>query len=285
LHPSAIVLAFASAALVWKRGMRLHVTGACLAGALILLSLVPWWMQAARTPGIIPAGQGFLGRGLVTVVPVARGVLNWVRYDTLAVAGSTPLDFTRLVGPVTNRWMGPLVGGIVVGAGVVTFVPALLADIWFARRAWRRRRVLDLHQVSSRRWLEGYVVAIFAAAFLAFCLAPTTVMYWQGFVVLHAAVLPVVMWLGALTRLTRLTRSRRSAPISLGVGAMAASSIAVVLLMAAGSPHYRCGGREGLTLALKDDYDVIHDIGADDTCVVPLDREHGWAPDVLRESR
>src|SRR5262249_19723358 len=41
LHPAALVLAFASAMLVWRRQMRLHALGAALAAAVVLASLVP----------------------------------------------------------------------------------------------------------------------------------------------------------------------------------------------------------------------------------------------------
>src|SRR6185437_11908449 len=104
------------------------------------------------------------------------------------------------VGAGTDRTLALVVQLIVRSIGVVTFVPVALANLWFWRRIWRRRRALDLHHSTGRRWLQGYVVAVFGAAVIAVALAPTTVMFWQGFAIFHAAVLPPVLWLGVLVR-------------------------------------------------------------------------------------
>ena len=72
-------------------------------------------------------------------------------------------------------------------------------------------------QTGGRRWLTHYASGVLAGAIVAFCLAPTTVMYWQAFVVLHAAVLVVVLWLGALLR------TRRAGAIRLGGSCQPAS--------------------------------------------------------------
>jgi hypothetical protein len=101
-------------------------------------------------------------------------------------------------------------------------------------------------------------------------------MMWQGFIVLHAAVLPVVFWLGALARSRRAAWARR---ITL---AWIAGALFLGLVTAFGSPHYRCGGKEvmGMGVVLRGDHPMIHDLGIARRCPPPTDPE-GWWPDVL----
>src|SRR4029079_7861803 len=152
------------------------------------LRLVPWYLEAARNPAITDVEHGFLGRGLLYVFPLVRGVLYWFRYASLAV----PDKMGRLDFP---DWeYGAALG--TAGTEVVRFVlpltllVPLLANRWLWRRArrwWKERFPED---GSDSRWLVGHVAACSAAALLVFALAPTTLMWWQGVLLFHAAVLP-----------------------------------------------------------------------------------------------
>jgi hypothetical protein len=204
-------------------------------------------------------------------------VLYWMRYATLSVSGATPFDFTALVGAANDRWLAPIVSALVGIVGVVSVVPALMANRWSVRRAWRRRHQRVSERAFGRSWLEAYASSVFVATLLTFCLAPTTVMFWQGFVVFHAAVLPLVLWLGVLLR------TRHAERVRVGMRFATPCAVGLVAVMAAGSPDYRCGGREGEVIVLKQDYPMIHDLHVDATCGVPVDVEHGWAPDVFRQ--
>jgi hypothetical protein len=276
LHPSAIVLALASAVLIWTRGLRLHVVGGLIALAAVLASLVPWLHEVARTPAILPGRHGFIGRGLILVFPLLRGLLYWVRYGSLSVGNQMmQFDFTGLVGVDGDRWLAPAVTLVAKSVGVVSVAPAVCATVWLLRRAWRRRQLLrDHRRASGRRWIQHYVVSVFAAAVVMFALAPTTVMLWQGLVVMHVAVLALVLWLGVVLR------TRRAATVHHLTGLAVAMSVLLVGCMAVGTPEYRCGGRDNVVITLRENYPMIHDLAIDATCAVPIDPEHGWAPDV-----
>jgi hypothetical protein len=112
LHASFILLAAASALLWWRGWQRLHWGGLAFGGALASLTLVPWLLSLGTHPEITAASKGFLGRGLVEVYPVIRGLAYWVRYASLAVSHKMLiLDFS----PSRGRRGGG--GGAPGGAG------------------------------------------------------------------------------------------------------------------------------------------------------------------------
>lgn len=289
VHASFLLLAVASALLWWRRGMRVHWGGGLLGGALAALPLVPWAIDLAHQPEILTeADKGFLGRGLLLVFPLLRGLLYWLRYASLAVSEKVAAfhfgDF--LEGGSRLEGLGP---ALTVAAEVVlpaTILLPLLANLWLYRRNRRRwRRPLTAWRgsgepLAARTWLHGYVLASFAAVVVVFSLSPTTVMYWQALVVLHAAVLPVVLWAGALARTRRARQVRR------GMWACAAAEAALLLALALGGLHYRCAGhtgRDSFGFPLRADHPMLHELGIHRTCPWPVGHPEGWWPDVLPE--
>ncbi len=299
LHASFVLLVFASALLLWRRRLRLHWPGAVAAALVSLAALIPWALQASADAGSLPVQKGFLGRGLLLVQPMLKGLLYWLRYASLSLPKQvTRFDFAPAFGAQVDAWLDPLVSGLTLALGVTLVVP-LLAN-WRLGRRWlglRRRgaggrrtggdgprafvRRLVRHPApapaaSFRGWLVSYTGCCFGAAVIAFALAPTTIMMWQGLLVLHAAVLPVVLWGEALAR------SRRARIAVAGAWAWAVISILWLLLMAVGSPHYRCGGEQPLQLDLRHDHPMLHQLGIHRSCPVPV-RPDAWWPDVLPE--
>ena len=158
----------------------------------------------------------------------------------------------------------------------LTLLFPLLANRWL----WRRIRPLRAESGCRRRprtgsGSQGYVLWSFAAAAIVFALSPTTIMYWQGVTVFHAAVLPLV----AVGR--RALADPPGGPGGKGVLAWAAVSLLVALAMALGSPQFRCRGRHAMTFPLAHHSPMFEDLGIQRTCPWPLDRPGGWWPDVL----
>src|SRR4029079_10179209 len=89
---------------------------------------------------------------------------------------------------------------------------------------------------------------ILTAAVLVFALAPTTIMAWQVLILFHAAGRALVRGLGARSR-----RPRFAPWIARGAAAYVVLEVLLILGLAFGSPNYRCGGTEGLDLALRSD--------------------------------
>ena len=100
-------------------------------------------------------------------------------------------------------------------------------------------------------------------------------MQWQGFSVLHAAVLPLVLWAALLLRTRRKILVRRLARVHVGV------AVVLLLAMAFGSPMYRRGGREGVGIALRGDRPMVHELGILGRTAVTVGGKGTWTPDVF----
>lgn len=281
VHASFLLLAMASA-LLWLRGyFKVHWTGAVLGGVLAGLPLIPWYLDVMENPAIVTeADKGFLGRGLIYVFPLLRGLLYWLRYASLAVSEKIlNFDFGDFLEPDLGARLGDGVTATLTALLSLTLILPLLANRWL----WKRNRHRIRHRLpaaaSDRTWLHGYVVWSFVAAVIVFSLAPTTIMMWQALILLHAAVLPLVLWAGALGR------SRLAPRVERWTRVYAAAEIALLLLIPLGATHYRCvghdNGRDSFGLPLRYDHPMLHELGIQATCPLPLNRPDGWWPDVL----
>lgn len=276
IHASFLLLAMASF-LLWLRGyFKIHWPAAIAGAVLAALPLIPWILELRAHPAIVTeADKGFLGRGLVYLLPGLRGIAYWLRYPSLGLPEKVArFDFGPLVGG-SDPWLGPALSMLDRTVLALTAVFPLLAAIWLWRRnrhRWRRRIPAE---ASGRVWLHGYVIWCFAASVLVFALAPTTVMYWQVVLLFHATVLPLVLWAGALWR------SRRGPLVKRLTTAYAAASVLVALAVALGSPQYRCGGRYDMRFLLVSDSPMFDDLGIRRDCPWPMSRPGGWWPDVL----
>lgn len=293
LHPSALILALVSLGL-WLRGrLRPHWPGLAAGGLAGSLTLVPWLLELGGGSGLdwVGEGDGFPGRGLVLVFPLVKGLLYWLRYSSLFLPErALSLDFVELdgVGASTLETVLALAFGAV---GVVGVGLAAVANLRLWRRPWRRgdpgleplrrrwsrlRAPWEVGSGSGRAWLRAYAGWTLAAALVVFALSPTTPQPWQALIVLHAAVIPVVLLAEAWLRSPRHRGKARTA-----LRFHAAASLVLALATAFASPHYRCGGRDGLRLALRHDSPMLHELGIQETCRLPVARADGWWPDVL----
>lgn len=278
VHASFLLLAVASFLLWLRRYFRVHWTGLILGGTLAALPLIPWAVDLYRNPSILTdADKGFLGRGLVLVFPLLRGLLYWFRYASLAVSERmVSFDFSDVLG--SDPGLGEGVRVFARTALAATLVVPLLAN----HRLWRRGRQLWRERLapgrSGRSWLKGYARLCFLAAVVVFGLSPTTIMMWQGLILLHAAVLPVVLWLGSLSR------TRLAPRVLLGARIYGGLEVALLLALALGGFHYRCGGHtgeDGYGFPLRYDHPMLEELGIQQTCPWPVNDPGGWWPDVL----
>jgi hypothetical protein len=307
IHPSFLMLAAASVLLWWRGYLRPHAGGLALGALLGALPLLPWaWEVIAHPVLLAEVHKGFPGRGLVYSLP--RGILYWLRYSSLSLAGRSGLfDFTEAWGAAADRLLRPMFRALTEVVGPATVVLPLLANLWLWRR-WRRRvrqgereqapaagdasglaapagvrerlgRLLRLPRLpetaADRAWLQGYVVLIFLAAAAVYSLSPTTMMYWQGLCLFHAAVLPLTLYAGLLLR------TRLAARVLAGAAAYVVLELLLTLGIAFGTPDFRCRGLETVVFPLLGDSPMFHDLHVQDTCPWPLGDPHGWWPDVL----
>jgi hypothetical protein len=276
VHPSFVVLVLATVLLLATRRIRAHWGGALLGAALVVLSLLPWLRAIRDDPTLLPGKTGFVGHGLVTVLPVVRGVAYLLRYASLSFSDRmTPFDFTATLGADVDAVLAPTLRTAVWLVGVASLVVPIAAHrrLWprLVRR-WRRR---PSRPASRRAWLSDYAGTVLVAALASFALSPTTVMAWQGFAAFHAAVLPVVLVAALWLRSRRRALARRLA------GAWVVGAVVVATAMAFGAPLYRRGGRAPHTIVLRADHPMLHDLGIDRAGSVTIDPVNGWWPDAL----
>jgi hypothetical protein len=281
LHPSFVILAIASAWLVWRRAVRTHWPGVLAGAAAVVLSYWPWLRVVFDGQrDILPGSEGFLLRGLIYVFPLLRGWLYWLRYASLYLPGDgLRLDFVDTIGADWNSLIAQPLSLTLAALLPLTVALPLYANARLLRRlrARLRRRA---PAASLRGWLRQYALAVLLAATLSFALAPTTVMAWQALIALHAAVLPLLFLGAAALRLPwRRALARRLAI------AWAIASVLITTTLAFGSRRYRCHGSElmGFGVVVRHDHPMFHDLGIEKTCPIPFDAESGWWPDGLPE--
>jgi len=275
LHSSFFVLALASVLLVVRGWFRPNWAGVALGAGLSALALIPWVETVVANPSLLPGSKGFLFRGLILVFPLLRGVLYWLRYSSLSVGGDmTDFDLTPWLAGA-GRWLGPSLSVLATVIGVVSVAVPAMAAVWMWRRN-RRRWHQPPAGISDRAWLHGYVVWTFGAAVLSFALSPTTIMAWQGFSVLHAAVVPPVLWVAVLLRSRMRERVERLARV------WVAALLVLLVCMAVAAPRYRRNGRGAVGIVVHQDHPMYHELGILDHCSVTVDPKSTWMPDVFR---
>jgi hypothetical protein len=278
IHPSVVLLAAATLLLLLTGHLRLDWRGVGAGAGVAIAALVPWALAVRQDPQLLPVSNGFPFRGLVLVFPLLRGILYWLRHATIAIAGpEARFDFGPTLGAPLAAAAKTVADVLVKGIGQAALVLPVLANhrLW---RGLRRRGFADSIGVrpGRRPWVAGYVRNCFVAALVTYAAAPTTVMWWQGVSLLHAAVLPLVLWGGAWWR--RCWKSRRLvAGVAWGWGIAA---VLVALLLASGGRRFRCGGWDCIVLPLRHDHPMLHDLRIEESCHVPIG-PHGWWPDVL----
>ncbi|HKV10673.1 MAG TPA: hypothetical protein VJ725_21210, partial [Thermoanaerobaculia bacterium] len=73
-----------------------------------------------------------------------------------------------------------------------------------------------------------------------------------------------------------------------GMKIYAVAEIALLVVIALGSPQYRCQGhdpegRDSFFFPLRSDHPMFHELGIQETCPWPLNQPGKWWPDVLPE--
>ncbi len=250
LHPSAVILGFATVFLWIRRLVRLHVGGLAAGCLAVALSLLPWAVAACEDPSILPGyGAGAERNAWKTLHNVLRGSFYLSSLPSLAFPTRITLfDFGPALGDAADRLLRPIhyVATEIVFTATVLPCGALLAG------AVRRRRPRPR---TSRRWLRSYGGCAVGGALVACLAIPTTLMMWQVLVVFHAALLLLVLRLVEL-RGGRWRRFSRPA-----VAVLLAGFFWTDLAAAIASPIYRKGGYAAVVAGLDPAHPMVRSLG------------------------
>jgi len=282
LHTSVIILTFATALLWWRGVVRVNWWGVAAGMLAVAVSLVPWMLLVVHRPEIMPGGNGFPFRNLLLVQPVLHGLMYLLRYPSLAVPSQLlDLDFEP-----ARYAIGGVSSAIAAILTVVGGVTVLLsgASYWrFLRHPKRMWQNSKLTAVGACSWLRRYVFWTLAGTLIAFAVSPTTIMFWQGFPIFHAAVLVVVLYVATVARSRHRLRMRRL------VACYVLVSLVVVCAVGVAGPLFRPPGlppppgppptEDDYWNRMRYDHPMFHDLKLFDRCRVMIDPEYGQWPD------
>jgi hypothetical protein len=263
LHPSFLLLVVPSAFLALRRYVRFNFLGVAAGVVAGALALIPFAIAANADPSILPTGEGFPGRALI-YGSIFRGAGYWIRYGSLMVSEK----FVRVPWDIAETLFRVV--------GIASVIASLAANWWFWRRP-KGRFAPYRSEDGDRAWLSGYGRWCFAGGLIVYALAPTSPMPWQGVLLFHAAVLPMVFWCGSY--LTRFPGAVRGGTILFAV-----FSLMMMATVAAGGPRFRCAPEpDGSVYPLIRDHAMFHDLGVHATCRWPIDPIKGSPiPSVIR---
>jgi hypothetical protein len=229
IHNSFMILLVASIILVWKKRIQIHwggiLLGVCVAGLTLIPSIVA--IATGNLQYDTQQSQGFIGKGLVTVVPMLKGVLYW-----FTLGG---IDAVRALKETSFSSTAPIIIYILQFLCILTVGISIVASWWYFRPLWRwKGKRPEDHQVTeSAQWMRSYAIAIFFAIIISAALSPITLQGWQVVIALHAAIIPVVVW---AIQVWKQKRSARTVLISAIV--YAAFEIAIMLTIVSGQSIY-----------------------------------------------
>jgi hypothetical protein len=227
LHLDAVILGIA-AVFLWLRGLwKPHWGGVAIGAAASLGLMAPYMLEAAAHPEVLPLQRGT--PGFVVVWPPLKGLTYWFRYPSLWVSWRSMLNLDFSTGNLAayQGWLSAFY--VVLGKYLapLTVLLPLGANIWLWRRLRRSR------WSNSRAWLGSYAALMLLACFFGNAISPAQVMWWHNLVAFHAAVIPLVLWAGALWRTRRAALVRRAAT------AWVVVSVVLLLGMLAGGEQFR----------------------------------------------
>ncbi len=278
LHASFLVLVVASALLLLRRLIRVHWGGVIAGGLLLALSLWDWVQAALEYPQIRPLSEGMLGGGLLQVEPVLEVALYWLRFPSAAYTSRmTTLDFTPVLGEWWDAILAPAFSVLFPLCAAITLLVVVLANVASTKR------LLGERSSGLAHWLLGYSGLVFVALMMVIAASPAIdnsvgasgMTSWRGFIALHAAILPVVLYLER----SALPSSRWKLP---GV-ALKAYGVILLLLslaMSVAAPMYRQGGREAIVTEVRVMPDMAAELGVLEHAQIEVHPE-GWGGDLL----
>jgi hypothetical protein len=194
LHGSFLFLVVLTMLLALKKLIRLHAGGALLGFGIGVLPLLPTLTALARGASLelLPT-RSFIGRGLLTVYPVLKGALYWLRLGSLDI-GRRLRDVVFL----DERWGTESAENAVIHAAVILLYALAMASIVLSFAAsWRMlvRGRQATGEPEGGEWLISYARSAFLAVLAACALSPVTIQGWHLVIALHAACIPVAFWI------------------------------------------------------------------------------------------
>jgi len=204
LHHSYVLLAGLSLYLWWRGLAKPHLGGLLCGVLLTALSLIPWFLEGLRDPGLLLGdnceddSKYYLGRGLVTVAPLLKALGYWFRYSStwftdslMALTDGLALQRFAWLGP---PWAAPLSWlwrAALVLAGAATLALSVQSN-WLAFRRVRRVLFRRAPVESPQQWALLYALGACLILLLFAAISPIYLQFWHVAILFPAALLPLL---------------------------------------------------------------------------------------------
>ncbi len=187
IHYSAMILLLASLYFVFKRKVHIHWPAVITGFLLVCASLIPFILdyyhqQLPYQLGSAPEKENrYFMRGLITVFPVLKSLLYWIRFASLYTSRSiiqyTDLSWLHESLTLYWKWFALFLGVLTTG------ISAYLNFLFF--KAAKK----------ENHFLKSYLVSLILAMLIATGISPMTSTHWHVLIIFHAALLPVAIQL------------------------------------------------------------------------------------------
>ncbi|MEX2115505.1 MAG: hypothetical protein WEB37_01360 [Bacteroidota bacterium] len=223
MHNSSFLLFAVALAMILKKAIRIDWGGFVSGLVLGSLTLLPTVLYLIGGEGAAAReSQGFLGESLLKVYPVVKGLLYWFTLGGLDVV--RPLNETVFLKTSSGMlWVRFLQGLCVLSVGI-----SLVSSWWFFKPLWRPQSGGD----PKMTWWRTYALWMLLSLVAASALSPIVLQGWQVVIALHAAVIPVVLWVGQ--------KWYKDSPVHrLGLAGYVLLQTVIVITLGLGHPIFR----------------------------------------------
>jgi hypothetical protein len=133
-----------------------------------------------------PGEQHFyVGRGLVEVIPLLKGIFYWPRYSSALFPNhiQNMVSFDGIANPTLRQIAKVAFFGGSYTVGVFTMIISLAAFIWLLQKIWRSRRTQFKHE----RFMDNYMTATVFAVLGASAISPIVFSNWHLLLIMPIA--------------------------------------------------------------------------------------------------
>jgi hypothetical protein len=208
IHASFMLLVVATGLLLWRRLIRVRLSGLALGAAAGGLTLVPTAMAylGGELPRLTPQIDHRVALPVLVVSNAGKAVLYWFRMGSADIGRrlrqtvwlDDPPPGTEAPFPLSSPLMS-----VVVVLSIATVLIAIYASWRYFAASARRAAPHD----GGADWLRAYALAMLVALAVSGAISPVPVQGWHVLIALHAACIPPAVWLADAWRKGGSTRA------------------------------------------------------------------------------
>lgn len=188
VHFSALILILLSFILLYVGFLKVDWRGMAVGVGLVLLSLVPYVIDRLADQELAVSmsktGNGFLGRNLVMVYPVIKGILYWLRYGAIYYGRHifSEINFLWIQGESLRDVVSMVFHGLKWPLAAISLIFSGWAQIPILRKLIKEKpfsRSQNLVVLAPEQRWQYYALYMFFAMLISVCLSPVEFNHWH----------------------------------------------------------------------------------------------------------